>query len=96
MKTIKITRNSKNLAFGWSNTPLRNKAEIESVESPSVVGNWRVVCAELDRARRINSGGVWFRFALFVGGKRVQGPSWEITAALAGLESDGHATVEVE
>ncbi len=71
MTKITITRRSKNLGIGWSNTPARD-GRITPPEGPSVVGSIRDVSAEYNRARRLHSGGVHWTAAFYVGGVRVQ------------------------
>lgn len=66
----KITRRSRNLGIGWSNSPTRD-GRIAPPDGPSVVGSLRDVSAEYDRARRLHSGGVHWTAAFYVGGQRV-------------------------
>ena len=72
MTTTKtITRRSRNLGIGWSNTPTRDGRYIEPVTEPSVVGTLRAVAAEYDRARKLHAGGTYCTAAFFVCGERV-------------------------
>lgn len=96
MKTITITRQSKNLGLGWTNQPKRNEPAIEAVETADVTGNWHVIDAEWDRARRLNSGGTWYRVALFVGGKKITENKDEISMALSDLRTTGEAKLWVK
>lgn len=77
-----VTRRSRNLGIGWSNTPARERSGnfsrlvIADVTKPDVVGTPEDVARELERARRINSGNDWAR-AYFVGGVKVDREGFE-------------------
>lgn len=97
--TVAISAKSRNLALTWSNTPEgyitasgESSSRIQAAPEPDQWGGLRSVEQELERARSINSGGVWWTKSLWVGKRRVVGP--ELTILLAMLR-DGR-TVEVE
>ena len=77
--TITITRRSRNLGIGSTSQPVQRRnaetgaswLEIESVDSPDVVGTLADVMSEYDRVRRVNSGHD-YRIAFFVGGVKVR------------------------
>lgn len=108
--TTTISRRSRNLAFGWSNRPIRDERGnliIETPSAPSTVGGIPTVQAQADDRHKI-SGGADSKGALFVGGKRVvsvvSGGEWvadggdinTILYLLTDTESNGVLTVEVE
>ena len=74
-----ITRRSRNLGIGSTSQPVQRRnpttgatwLEIESVDTPDVVGTLRDVSAEYDRVRRVN-GGHDYRVSFFVGGVKVK------------------------
>lgn len=94
--TVTITRRIRNLGFGSSSQPTGRGTEISAVETPDVVGGLAAVEAEADRVRRVYSGGVHYRIALFVGGKRVRATKDDVWMALAELREFGTATLTVE
>lgn len=78
MDAVTITRRSRNLGYGWNNTPgtmrLSNggtTSYIPRPDHPGVQGGPRTIFEERHHAARINSGGVWWSEALFVGGRLV-------------------------
>lgn len=68
---VRITRKSRNLSYGWSNTPAGNGTEIETPREESKRGGLRSIYAGYRECLRINSGGAFFRFAIFVNGRRI-------------------------
>lgn len=77
-RTFTITRRARNLGIGSTSQPVQRRLpngssflEIESVDSPDVVGTLREVSAEYDRVRRINSGND-YNVQFFVGGVKVR------------------------
>lgn len=103
-QTATITRRSRNLGIGWRNTPRqvynhetgKSWLEIEEVTTPSVTGSYKQVLAEYRRAKRINSGGLEWRAAFFVGGRRIA-PGSDLAFRLTLLEGklSDEETVEV-
>lgn len=93
---IKITRRSKNLGYGWTTEPVSGSStpRIQDVKRPNVTGTLRAIEAEYRRRANITSGGVWYRDALYVGGRRVVNET--VRNVLAELDTFGSCTVEVE
>ena len=71
--TATITRRTRSLGIGWRNDTEQTRAglRVKRPTRPDVVGTVKDVRAELERARRINSGGTDWRRAFFLGGRRV-------------------------
>ena len=71
--TIKITRRSRTVGFSWTNSveQTRGGLSVKDPGKPQVVGTAKQCLAEFENACRINSGGVSWAGAWFVGGKRV-------------------------
>ena len=92
-EVVKITTRARNLGYGWTTQPMRDRAEIVDVTAPDVVGGLRTVEQERAKHLRATSGGVWSNAALFVGGRRVRD---DISTALAELREFGEALVYVE
>lgn len=94
-----ITRRSQNLGFGSTShleRDERGNSVVKPVAGPDVTGGVKAIKAEIERVRRIYSGGTSHRVALFVGGQRVLGGRDAITAAMAELEVDGSTEVCVD
>lgn len=69
-----VTRRTKSLGYGWTNSPQARAATptIEQVTSPDVSGlTVTGVLKEQEKARRLNSGGNFWRSAFFVRGRRI-------------------------
>lgn len=92
--TITITRRSRNLGIGSTSQPVQRRnaetgaswLEIESVDSPDVVGTLADVMSEYDRVRRVNSGHD-YRVSFFVGGVRVRRDDFLCAAELLRTEN---------
>lgn len=93
-KTLTITRRSRNLGVGWSNTPSGRGTAITPPTGPSVVGTLRDVQAEYERAVALHSGGTHWCVCFYVGETRVTRESFlnAMSALLAPGEKDwaGH------
>ena len=79
MATVSITTRSNNVGIGWTNQPEQVRTSggggflrVRDVSAPRVVGTPKQALAELEVARRLNSGNDW-RYAFFVDGQRVRG-----------------------
>lgn len=69
--TVRISRRTKNLGFGWSNSMGDGPSpRIVPPTSPSITGTAKECWAERERARQLNSGND-YSFRWFVGGKPV-------------------------
>lgn len=91
--TVTITTRARNLGYGWSSTPTGVGCQIE-IPTETATGGLRTVEHAMERAHRICSGGVFWREAMFVGGRRVllDGSVWGLTSE---LRRDGYATVRL-
>jgi hypothetical protein len=70
-KTVTVTTRSRNLAYGCTNTPTGNGTEISTPTCPTKQGGRATLQAQRAQCQKINSGGVSFKGAFFVGRKRV-------------------------
>ena len=77
MKTMKITRRTKSLGISWTNGLERVddangcSSGVADPGGPDVVGSPAAILKEFDRARRINSGGTFWRCNAFLGRTRL-------------------------
>lgn len=100
MKTTKLTTRVRNLGYGSTSQPVQRRngqrswLEIESVDSPDVVGGLASIEAERARATRVNSGHDW-REALFLGGNLIVDRKDDVGEILASLREHGEAIVTI-
>jgi hypothetical protein len=92
-----ITRRTRSFGLGWTNDVEQTPTglRVKRPASPGVVGTPAQVSAELDRARRINSGNDWRR-TWFLGGRPVvEAHGIGMEAALEMLVQGTDDTIEV-
>ena len=66
-----ISNKSRNLSFGWTNSPTGRSTEIATPGAPLEQGGMATVKQQIAECRRCNSGGTFHNTALFVGGQRI-------------------------
>ena len=66
-----ISNKSRNLSFGWTNSPTGRNTEIATPGAPRVQGGMATVKHQIAECHRCNSGGTYHNTALFVGGQRI-------------------------
>ena len=99
MQTITITSRTRNLGYGWTTAPDRTAktASILPVTAPIVKGGIKAVETELERRRKVTSGGTWYNEALFVGGKPVDTDnSQSVDWILSRIRATGSCTVTLK
>ena len=66
-----ISNKSRNLSFGWTNSPIGRNTEIAAPNAPLEQGGMATVRRQVAYCRWCNSDGTFYNTALFVGGQRI-------------------------
>ena len=88
-----ISNKSRNLSFGWTNSPTGRATEIATPGAPLEQGGMATVKQQIAECRRCNSGGTYHNTALFVGGQRIAEIYLPEHAAWVAWQGNGVRTV---